>query len=30
VTALHIPDRWSDVSAEWMTAALTALEPAAR
>ena len=29
MTALHIPDRWSDVSAEWMTAALAARFPGA-
>ena len=29
MTALHIPDRWSDVSAEWMTAALSGRFPGA-
>ncbi len=29
MTALHIPDRWSDVSGEWMTAALSERFPGA-
>jgi hypothetical protein len=29
VTALRIPDRWSEVSAQWMTAALSGRFPGA-